>query len=378
VAVSGRGLVAGLLAVAAGTTATGVLAASGQPPPVAHPNPAVFPARLDYENPIRGVDGAPATLAPLALSVIQQALADRDYLAYQLRDDLGGFLPAPVGEFAFSSGGRNVVGAQIGAAQIPHYAAAGDGRVNSFAFVGESPPNTPPDNGTGPVPGGSTPPPSPPPGGNVPPPNGGFGGRPTTTTSETPPTTTPEGGGTTTRPKPPKPPPTTTTATTTPTTTGTTTTTVVTSTTVTTGPAATATTGGGGGASSSCGTAGLTITSDLSSCRIDAVNMAPGDSTFETMTIRNDSGAPFTLTLRASGTQNVLWNDLQMGVWEAGDPAPSPLPSLLSWTTQDNTLATLAAGQQLKLKIELYLPTTAGNGDQNKTAAIDLVWKARG
>jgi hypothetical protein len=105
--------------------------------------------------------------------------------------------------------------------------------------------------------------------------------------------------------------------------------------------------------------------------------MAPGDSGSEVMTLKNESGGPVTLALRASGTTNVLWNSLQMGVWEAGTAAPSPLPALLSWTSGDNTLATLAAGQTIKYTIELYLPTTAGNGVQGLAATIDLTWKAR-
>ena len=105
--------------------------------------------------------------------------------------------------------------------------------------------------------------------------------------------------------------------------------------------------------------------------------MAPGDSGSEVMTIHNDSGGPFTLSLRASGTTNTLWNDLQMGVWQTGTAAPSPLPALLWWTTGDNDLATLAAGQTIKYTIELYLPTTAGNAVQGMAATIDLTWKAR-
>jgi hypothetical protein len=106
--------------------------------------------------------------------------------------------------------------------------------------------------------------------------------------------------------------------------------------------------------------------------------MAPGDSAFERMTIRNDSGAPFTLSLRANGTPNRLWDDLQMGVWEVGTPAPSPLPALLWWTAQSNQLATLQPGETVTYQIELALPATAGNADQGYTATIDFHWHAQG
>jgi hypothetical protein len=106
--------------------------------------------------------------------------------------------------------------------------------------------------------------------------------------------------------------------------------------------------------------------------------MAPGGSASEVLTLTNDSGQPFTLSLEAGGVQNQLWRDLQMGVWEQGTAAPVPLPSLLLWTTQFNTLATLAAGASISYEIELYLPTTAGNADQGLAASIDLTWRAQG
>jgi hypothetical protein len=96
------------------------------------------------------------------------------------------------------------------------------------------------------------------------------------------------------------------------------------------------------------------------------------------VTIRNESGAPFTLSLQAAGTTNQLWNDLQLGVWEQGTPAPSPLPALLWWTLQENQLATLQPGQTVKYVVELALPGSAGNGDQGLAAVIDLRWHAQG
>jgi hypothetical protein len=122
----------------------------------------------------------------------------------------------------------------------------------------------------------------------------------------------------------------------------------------------------------------LSIDSNLAGCRIYAVNMAPGDSAFERMTIRNESDVPFTLSLRASGAPNRLWDDLELGVWEVGTPAPSPLPALLWWTAQDNQLTTLQPGETVIYQIELALPATAGNADQGYGATIDFHWHAQG
>lgn len=95
------------------------------------------------------------------------------------------------------------------------------------------------------------------------------------------------------------------------------------------------------------------------------------------MTIRNDSGESVTLSLRASGSTNPLWNDLQMGVWEQGTPAPAPLPALLWWTLQENRLSTLPPGAKVTYVIELALPASAGNGDQGLAAVIDFHWHAQ-
>jgi hypothetical protein len=338
---------------------------------------------LDYVGPILDVSGKTAALPPLAHAVIAQAVADQQYLAYKSVGDLGGFVPAPTGLFAASSGGHNLVGLRLGVSQIPQFAQAANGKVNSFAAVGSGS-FSPPDQGTSPIAGLGTPPPVTPPGNNntVPPPNQGFGGTPppnpppTTTTEPTPPATT------TTRTT--APPPTTgpTTTTTTTTTTPTTTTTAgppTTTETTTTGPTTTTTTTTTPPfVGASCGTTGLTITSDHSTCLLHAVNMAPGGSVSEVMAIRNDTSQTLTLSLRADGTQNQLWQDLRLGVWEANTAAPSPLPPLLFWTGQDNTLTTLAPGETIRYELELLLPSSAGNNDQGVAVTIDLVWKAQG
>jgi hypothetical protein len=106
--------------------------------------------------------------------------------------------------------------------------------------------------------------------------------------------------------------------------------------------------------------------------------MAPGGAVSEVLTLRNTTDAAFTLSLKATGTQNGLWNELRLGVWEDGTPAPSPLPSLLLWTTQFNALRTLQPGQSVSYRIVLYLPTTAGNATQGLQASVDFVWHAQG
>jgi hypothetical protein len=106
--------------------------------------------------------------------------------------------------------------------------------------------------------------------------------------------------------------------------------------------------------------------------------MAPGGAASEVMTIRNDSGEPFTLSLRAEGATNPLWSVLDLAVWEAGTAPPTPLPALLWWTSQYNTLATLQPGEAIRYQIELFLPGSAGNGYQGQSATIDLIWRAQG
>jgi hypothetical protein len=351
-------------------------AAAASEPEIARPNPALVSPLLDYVGPIPGVGGKAAILAPLQYAVIAQAVADQQYLAFKTVGDLGGFAPAPTGQFALSSGGHNLVGHTTGGSEIPQFAQAADGKVNSFAAVGSGT-FTPPDQGKRPVPGLGTPPRLIPPSNNnnVPPPNQGFGGTPPapapTTTTEPAPTTPPPTTRTTpTTPTTPVPPPPTTTTTTT-TTTPTPTPPAPTQPTTTTPPAPPF-------VGASCGTTGLTITSDHTTCRIYAINMAPGGAASEVMTLWNDTDAPFTLSLEADGTVNALWNALQLGVWEANTAAPGTLPSLLWWTGQSNQLATLQPGESIRYQIELYLPPTAGNSLQGLAASIDLVWRAQG
>ena len=100
--------------------------------------------------------------------------------------------------------------------------------------------------------------------------------------------------------------------------------------------------------------------------------MAPGGSVAEVLAVRNDSGAPFTLSLRASGTTGPLWNDLELGVWEAGTAAPVPFPALLLWTTQDNALGVLQAGQTVSYEVELYLPPTHHAGGEQVVQHIHV------
>jgi hypothetical protein len=106
--------------------------------------------------------------------------------------------------------------------------------------------------------------------------------------------------------------------------------------------------------------------------------MAPGGSASEVMTISNETAEPFTLSMQAIGTQNRLWQDLRLGVWEVGTAAPSPLPPLLFWTNQPNSLATLQPGESIRYEIELFLPAATGNADQGLAASIDFVWHAQG
>jgi hypothetical protein len=117
--------------------------------------------------------------------------------------------------------------------------------------------------------------------------------------------------------------------------------------------------------------------SDHATCYLYLTNAAPGDSTSEVMTITNTSGQMFTLSLEVSGTQNHLWNDLTMGVWQDGTSPPNPFPPLLWWTTQYNDLTTLDPGQSVKYRVEVDLPITAGNDDQHMAALMTFNWHAQ-
>jgi hypothetical protein len=351
-------------------------------PQIARPDPVLYPVRLDYTNPLPGPHGTAATLAPLARGVIMASIRDEAELAYA-RDDLGGFGQAPIGAFLLAGDGRNVQPPEQHASEIPLFAVAGGGAISSFAFT--LPPTGPtlrPDNGSGP---GITPPSPPSPGENVPPANQGFGGTPGKPGSGggSTKTTTTAGGGTTTRKSPP---PATTTTVSSVTTTPVATTTPTTS---TPGGGGGGGPGGGGGSACSggtcsagaCGTPGIAITSTLPSCTIVFGNGGPGDSMSEILTITNTSGSPYTLSLRAGGSQSsALWQNgpdgLLMGVWDVSGPAPGSFPTLFSWTTGFWPLTTLNPGQTVQYEIELFLPTTAGNADQNKTAVIDFDWMA--
>jgi hypothetical protein len=96
------------------------------------------------------------------------------------------------------------------------------------------------------------------------------------------------------------------------------------------------------------------------------------------LTLRNTTNGAFDLSLEVVGTQNHLWDDLRLGVWDESGAAPDPLPPLLWWTTGPNTLTTLQPGQSVHLAVQLALPLSAGNGDQHSVAVIDLRWHAQG
>lgn len=376
------------LAASLGALAVPALAHAATPP-IARPNPVVYPVRLDYAAPLPGPDGKPTTLAPLSQEVILAATRDQAYLAFERQDDLGGFTPAPIGKLALSSGGRDVLSPGRHKPQIPLFQQAAGGKVSSFTFTGGPPsgPTPPPDNGNG-----APPPPPPTPGNTVPPANQGFGGRPGANAAGSGSTATrPTGGSggttttaTTTTTKPPPP----TTTSTVPTTTAATTTSTTTTTTTTT------TTGGGGGgsgggggcsggscASGSCGAPGIQIDSAPPGCVIAISNAAPGDSASEVMTITNTSDTPYTLSLKATGANdNHLWQDLQMAVWDTSGAPPPVFPTLVSWMSgfHSGFVPTLNPGDVRHVEIELFLPTTAGNADQGKSAVIAFVWHAQG
>ena len=338
---------------------------------VARPNPALVGIRLDYDNPLPTPAHAAATLPRLFRPVIAAAIDDQAYLAFRTGNDLGGFVPAPVGRLILVGGGHSVLAPDVHAAEIPLLATAAGGKVLIFGYGGAGPPGgampAPPDNARQPLLGVGVPPTPPPPsadegvppanlgfGGEPgPPPNGGGGGR---------------GGGTATIA-------------------GGTTTKITTTTTTTAARApvepATPTGGGGGGGpvagAGACGVPGISITSDHPGCVITIASGVPGDSVSELMTVQNTSGSSYTLSLEAVGpNDNHLWQDLQMAVYEQGTPPPAPFPPLAFWLAGFNDLTTLAAGQTVTYVIVLSLPATAGNADLGESAVVGFRWQALG
>lgn len=315
-------LLVGLVVALAAASASSGQAAQ---PVLRHPDPLLTGVTLDYVSPIPSPTGGYALLAPLSMDVIHASVLDLKFLEYAKRDDLGGFVPAPLGWLALGTGEHGGGGRCLHclslAAQIKLYRQQAGGKINSYTFLHGLGPGT----GTG---GRQLPQivgPQPPLGPTVvPPANRGFGGNPKPPKKRKPPK----------RPRP--------------------------------------------GGKGDCGTAGLSIKSNLRHCRIYVVNRAPGDATFEQMTIKNTSGQRYLLKLRATGQANALWNDLQMGVWLRGETPPQPLPPLRFWTRGFNRLIMLGPGQTIRLTIELYLPVFAGNADQRQTAVIDFVWRAVG
>jgi hypothetical protein len=370
---------AALLTVVASLAAPALAHAA---PPIARPNPAVYPIQLDYESPLASPNGGSATLAALGQGAILAATRDRASLAFGARGDLGGFVPAPIGKLALSGGGRDMLVRGPREAQIPLFFQSAGGEISSFAFRGAIPnPSDPPDNGRQRIPGIGPPPPVPAPTGSntVPPANQGFGGRPSGQGGGKRPGTTTTtsggggGGGTVTQPQSPA------------TTTAAFTTTAETRT-VTTTPVGGAGGGGGGGACSggsctagSCGVAGIQIESTPPGCVITLSRAAPGDSVTEVMTITNTSDTSYVLSVKAEGANNNhLWQDLELGIWQVPGPPPASLPSLSSWLLGFSSLITLNSGDSVQYEIELYLPTTAGNADQGKTAVVAFRWRAQG
>jgi hypothetical protein len=312
-------------------------AASAQPGPtqpvLRRPNPLFVSIGLDYVNPIPAPGGGYALLDPESQPVIPAAVRDLKFLEYERRDDLGGFIPAPKGWLAVGScrpkvdlshnpcPGVNLSG-KGGPTQIEFYSANQvNDKINSYTPLH----GLPGGKGKKCLACGLQPPfPLIPSNAPLPGPNQGFGGQPT------PP------------PKKPQPNP---------------------------SPVTTSDTG-------DCGTLGISIVSNLPKCRIYVVNQEPGDGTFEKMKITNTTSVPYILSLQATGTPNRLWQDLEMGIWIEGQPAPSPLPPLRFWTAQYNNVQVLQPGEVVHYLIELYLPLSAGNADQHLPAVVDFNWRA--
>jgi hypothetical protein len=396
-------LAASLMSVAGIVVALTSIGGTGAAQSIARPTTSLSNVKLDYALPALDSDGTTTTISPLMGSVVNAALADYNELHYLKRGDLGGFEPAPVGEYYTVLSGRALASSAV-TPQIPLFAKAGtdlNQQVTSFAFTsGVSEPlppfspNLSPQTTQPAVPGSSVP-------------TVYFKGTiPTTTTTTTPPSggtststtpaastattpgrrsststsTTPRPSSTTTTTVPTSTHSTTTTATTTHSTTTTTspthTTTTTPSTTTTTTPSTTTTTT----TPPNCGaSASNTVSmSNDEDCQaiITARNMAPGGSSSGQVTIKNTGSTSYTLVLQINESDNSpLERYLTLTVTNASTGAQYYQGVDGSYANAEIPIVTdFAPGASTRFDVTLMLSSSADNSVQNHTATIDLDW----
>jgi hypothetical protein len=394
--------VASLVSVAGIVVALTSTGGTGAAQSIARPTSSLSTVKLDYALPALNSSGTSTTIQPLMGSVVNAALADYNELHFLKRGDLGGFEPAPVGEFYTVLSGRSLSSSAI-TPQIPLFAKAGTNlnqQVTSFAFTSGASeplppfsPNLSPQTTQPVTPGSSVPivyfqgtiptttttiPATTPSGGTTsstaPPASSSTTptGRSTTTTS--PPhattTTTTSSGSThsTTTTSPPR-------ATTTTSPTHTTTTTQPPATTTTTSPTTTTTTT----PPPSCGGSSNAVSmSNDRNCQaiITARNMAPGGSSTGEVTIKNTGSTTYTLVLQINESDgSPIEPLLTLTVTNASTGAQYYQGVDGSYAGAEIPIITgFVPGMSTRFDVTLSLASSAGNSAQDKTATIDLDW----
>jgi hypothetical protein len=389
----------GVAGIVVALTSTG---GTGAAQSITRPTTPLSTVRLDYSLPPLNSNGTTATIQPLMGSVVNAALADYNELHFLKRGDLGGFEPAPVGEFYTTLSGRSLSSSAI-TPQIPLFARAGTNlnqQVTSFAFTSGASEPLPPfspnlsPQTTQPVAPGSSRPivyfqgTIPTTTTTIP-----AGGTTTTTTPGAPTTSTPTGRSSTATTSRPNAPSTTTTpgsthststssppratTTTSPARTTTTTqhpTTTTSPVTTTTTPVTTTTT-----PPPSCGASSNAVSmSNDHNCQaiITARDMAPGGSSTGEVTIKNTGSSTYTLVLQIHETDgSPIEPLLTLTVTNANTGAQYYQGVNGSYAGAEIPIITgFVPGMSTTFDVTLSLASTAGNNLQNKTATIDLDW----
>lgn len=111
---------------------------------------------------------------------------------------------------------------------------------------------------------------------------------------------------------------------------------------------------------------------------ITAQNMAPGGTLTRTVTITNTGSVPFALSLVMNPSTNALSEELALTVVEEPNPTSAHDVTLYQGSlAAAGTLTNFedfAAGQTTTFSFTLALPASAGNGYQDATATLDLLW----
>lgn len=130
--------------VAAAGVASFTMAAAATGGSLERPDSHLSHIYLRYKTPLQYPNGSLATSPPLSPAVIPAAEADFTYLSFEQVSDLGGFEPAPIGEYLSGTTGHAVANGPR-QAHVPFLGGAGRNGTKIYGFVhGLTPPTTVP------------------------------------------------------------------------------------------------------------------------------------------------------------------------------------------------------------------------------------------